>query len=139
VENSCILVADDNELVMTLLTELLENHGYHVKQAADGGEAVEIVKQGQIDMAILDIKMPVLDGLESLRRIKKIDENLPVLMITGDGDGGEVRRTLVEYGAFGCITKPFRILEVMKAIQGVLQSQKRENQFNARARAFIQS
>lgn len=81
-----ILVADDEMSIRLLYSEELKEEGYEVYQAANGREALEIVEKVPLDLVILDIKMPEMDGIEALRHIKEKRPDLPVVLSTAYGE-----------------------------------------------------
>jgi CheY-like chemotaxis protein len=81
-----ILVADDEMAIRLLYSEELKEEGYEVYTAANGREALEIIQKVPLDLVILDIKMPEMDGIEALRQIKEKNPDLPVLLSTAYGD-----------------------------------------------------
>jgi two-component system response regulator (stage 0 sporulation protein F) len=81
-----ILVADDEMAIRLLYSEELKEEGYEVYTAANGREALEIIDTVPLDLVILDIKMPEMDGIEALRQIKEKKPNLPVLLSTAYGE-----------------------------------------------------
>src|SRR6185436_17050720 len=98
-----VLVAEDETLIRLDLRGLLEAAGY---EACDGEEAVELARETEPDVALLDVKMPRLDGIEAARRI--LDERpIPIVMVTAYGERELVARA-VEAGVFGYLVKPFR-------------------------------
>ncbi|MDM8523939.1 response regulator [Desulfococcaceae bacterium HSG8] len=115
-----ILIADDDENIRDLLTEMLEPEGFQVFRAANGKEAVQIAGQHPIHAAVLDIRMPVMDGIEALREIKKTDPSIEVLIITGNANLENLRMTIVDNGAFDYILKPFFQAELIHALRNAL-------------------
>jgi AmiR/NasT family two-component response regulator len=111
-----ILVAEDETIIRLDLRALLESAGFEVcAEARDGLEAVELARSEQPDLAILDVKMPRLDGIEAARRI--LDERpIPVVMLTAYGQDELVSRA-VEAGVFGYLVKPFRESDLLPAIR----------------------
>src|SRR5215213_7742986 len=110
-----ILVAEDETIIRLDLRALLERAGFEVcAEAKDGEQAVELARSEQPDLAILDVKMPKLDGIEAARRI--LDERpLPIVMLTAYGQDELVARA-VEAGVFGYLVKPFREADLLPAI-----------------------
>jgi two-component system response regulator (stage 0 sporulation protein F) len=101
-----ILVVDDEAPVREVLTEYFATEGYDVEAAACGVEALSAVEAGRADLVLLDVRMPGLDGVQVLRRIRDMAENLPVIMVTANEDVGIARETL-SLGAFDYVAKPF--------------------------------
>lgn len=111
-----ILIAEDETIIRLDLRELLERAGFEVcAEARDGLEAVELARSAEPDVALLDVKMPRLDGIDAARRI--LDERpIPIVMVTAYGEQELVARA-VEAGVFGYLVKPFRESDVLPAIQ----------------------
>jgi response regulator NasT len=111
-----ILVAEDETIIRLDLRELLERAGFEVcAEAKDGLEAVELARTEEPDLALLDVKMPRLDGIDAARRI--LDERpIPIVMVTAYGEQELVSRA-VEAGVFGYLVKPFRESDLLPAIQ----------------------
>src|ERR1043165_6167459 len=110
-----VLIAEDETLIRLDLKELLEKAGFEVcGEARDGQGAVELARGVEPDVAVLDVKMPRLDGIEAARRI--IDERpIPIVMLTAYGQDELVSRA-VEAGVFGYLVKPFRESDLLPAI-----------------------
>jgi response regulator NasT len=110
-----ILIAEDETIIRLDLRELLERAGFEVvAEARDGEEAVELARSAAPDLALLDVKMPRLDGIEAARRI--LDERaIPIVMVTAYGEEELVARA-VEAGVFGYLVKPFRESDLLPAI-----------------------
>jgi len=116
-----ILIADDEEAVRSLFARMLEGEDYRLFVAANGKEAVEISRANAIDLAILDLMMPEMDGIEALKRIKEIDNTTEVLIMTGYADINDVEKTIIGYEAFDYLIKPFDTRETVRTIQRALQ------------------
>ncbi len=110
-----VLVAEDETIIRLDLKELLERAGFDVcAEARDGIEAVELARSEEPDVAVLDVKMPRLDGIEAARRILEEDP-IPIVMLTAYGQDELVARA-VEAGVFGYLVKPFREQDLLPAI-----------------------
>ena len=112
-----ILISDDDPPICELLKLVLQGEDYKVFIASNGLEALEIVKKTPIDVAILDIRMPQLNGIETLREIKAIDSSIEVIIITGFGDVESLRKSMVEYGAFDYLLKPFNGTDIITILK----------------------
>jgi response regulator NasT len=110
-----ILVAEDETIIRLDLRDLLERAGFEVcAEARDGEEAVALARSEAPDLAIMDVKMPHVDGIEAARRI--LDERpIPIVMLTAYGQEELVSRA-VEAGVFGYLVKPFREQDLLPAI-----------------------
>ena len=117
-----VLVCDDEEGVRETLKHMLGGE-YELSFAADGEEAVEHVKANNPDMAIMDIKMPRLNGLEALRKIKELKPGIRVVIITGY-ESTDVATEAINLGADDYITKPFRQQKILTQIRALLDSKK---------------
>jgi len=115
-----ILIADDDQVILDILKEIIQREGYRVFLTSNGKQAVEAIKINPIDLAILDIKMPVMDGIEALKEIKKIDQGIEVLIMTGYADFETLRQAITDHGAFDYILKPFKRDEILNGIQNAL-------------------
>ncbi len=104
---SRILIVDDDKSVRDFLGRFLSMKGYeHVQSAETGQEAVEIVQKGDFKLVLLDIKLPDMDGIDVLRRIKQLSNNTAVIMITGFPEE-EKAKQMIKEGAYDYIIKPF--------------------------------
>jgi AmiR/NasT family two-component response regulator len=111
-----ILIAEDETIIRLDLRTLLEAGGFEVcGEAKDGEEAVALARSLEPDLAIMDVKMPKLDGIDAARKI--LDERpIPIVMLTAYGQEELVSRA-VEAGVFGYLVKPFREQDLLPAIQ----------------------
>jgi AmiR/NasT family two-component response regulator len=111
-----ILIAEDETIIRLDLRDVLERAGHEVcAEARDGEEAVALAHAEQPELAILDVKMPGLDGIEAARRILA-ERPIPIVMLTAYGQEELVARA-VEAGVFGYLVKPFRETDLLPAIQ----------------------
>lgn len=117
-----ILIADDEQSIVDLLTIYLENEGYECVRAEDGEEALEKIKKDKsIDLALLDINMPKLNGLEVLTTLRNQGSALPVIFISAKNSPQDRIQGLIK-GAHDYIIKPFEPLEVIFKIKSVMQN-----------------
>jgi len=118
-----ILIADDEVVVLNLLIDLLQSRGYSVFPTVNGEEAVELfkTKQDEIDLVLLDVVMPKMDGVTALTRILEIAPDTKILMLSGYTQIDTIESCLAA-GAQGFIRKPFRIGELSEKIWDVLNS-----------------
>ena len=114
-----IMLVDDEESIQKLLTYPLQREGYRVVQARDGEEALKRFAEQPVDLVVLDVMLPRLDGLEVCRRLRT-GSAVPIIMLTARDD--EVDKVLgLELGADDYITKPFSIREFRSRIRAVLR------------------
>jgi DNA-binding NtrC family response regulator len=118
--NASILVIDDEEIMREILEALLTREGYHVRLAASGAEGLELAKSVPFDAAIVDVMMPGMGGLAALEELKKLDEELPVLMITAFASV-ETAISAMKRGAFDYVTKPFKNDEVLVVVRNAVE------------------
>jgi two-component system, response regulator PdtaR len=111
-----ILIAEDETIIRLDLRTLLEANGFEVcAEAKDGEEAVRLARTLEPDIAIMDVKMPGLDGIEAARKILE-ERPIPIVMLTAYGQEELVSRA-VEAGVFGYLVKPFREQDLLPAIR----------------------
>jgi DNA-binding response OmpR family regulator len=114
-----VLVVDDNEKIVEVLTAYLEQEGFVVRTASDGPSAVAEVERAVPDIALLDVMLPGIDGIELTKRFQK-EHDLPVILITARSD--EVDRLIgLEVGADDYVSKPFSPREVVARVKAVLR------------------
>ena len=114
-----ILVVDDEKVLVKGIKFNLENEGYQVDVGYDGEQAVELARNGNFDLIILDLMMPKIDGLQACMRIREFS-NVPIIMLTARSEDTD-KIIGFEYGADDYITKPFNILEVKARIRALLR------------------
>jgi DNA-binding response OmpR family regulator len=114
-----ILIVDDEQSVREVLSEYFTEQGYAVETAGDGEEALAIVQRSLPDLVLLDVRMPGIDGVETLRRIRGLAPDLAVIMVTANEDVGLARDTL-KLGALDYVAKPFDFVYLERAIMAGL-------------------
>jgi len=110
-----VLVVDDEPDAVELLTEFLRAKGYEVITASDGEEALRKVKEDRPHLILLDVRMPRLNGMEVLRRVREIDREVGVIMVTAVNEE-ETGREALKLGAFDYITKPLDLKYLEKSL-----------------------
>ena len=114
-----ILLVDDEPLIIKGLKYTLEQEGYETLAAYDGEEALEVFFANTVDLVLLDVMLPKLDGIQVCQRIREFS-NVPIIMLTAKGE--DMDKILgLEYGADDYMTKPFNILEVKARIKTILR------------------
>jgi two-component system, response regulator, stage 0 sporulation protein F len=111
-----LLIVDDQYGIRVLLYEVFGKEGYQTFQAANGKQALDIVKKDSPDLVILDMKIPGMDGLEILKEIKKMNIDIKVIMMTAYGELDMIKEA-TELGAITHFTKPFDIDELRQAVR----------------------
>ena len=114
-----MLIADDNRQITSILEEYAKKEGYEVKIAYNGRQALEAFNTYKPDIVLLDVMMPIMDGFEVCREIRKVS-NVPVIMITARGEDFE-RIMGLDIGADDYIVKPFSPGEVMARVRAVMR------------------
>ena len=114
-----ILVVDDQKVIGDLFEFTLGYSGHAITVVDNAANAIDRLKDQSFDIAFLDIVMPQVDGVETFKRIKEVNPNLPIVMMSGYSV--EERRTLAkDLGAIACLKKPFEMDDVKKIIQVAL-------------------
>ena len=100
-----ILVIDDNESIRVNLVDILKSEGYEAASTADGEQGLETLKSDDFDIVLLDIKLPGIDGLEVLKRVKSRKPDIEIILISGHGTIAEAVQAM-KSGAYDFIEKP---------------------------------
>ncbi len=111
-----ILIVDDEQAMTEELKEILQNQGYDVLVASDGIQALENFRNHQFKLVLLDIKMPKMDGVETYRRMRKINSEVPIIIVTGSFAKKHAEQVLKE-GAQGVVYKPFDVEKFLNKIK----------------------
>jgi two-component system, chemotaxis family, chemotaxis protein CheY len=119
-----VLIVDDSAAIRRILQRVLRQTDLHlgeIREAGDGTEAVELLKDRTFGLILSDINMPQMDGLQLLARIKEMShlKNVPVIMITTEGGQGKVMEA-VQLGATGYVRKPFTADQIKEKLAGVI-------------------
>lgn len=126
-----LLVAEDDRALGLFLTRGLEADGHRVRVTLDGASAVEAFRQDMPDLTILDLNLPVMDGEQVLQQVRRLDAELPVLVLTGRQEV-ETRVRCLDLGADDLMTKPFSLHELRARCRALLR-RKREARLTLRA------
>ncbi|MDB4181536.1 sigma-54 dependent transcriptional regulator [Polaribacter sp.] len=116
-----ILIIEDEAAIRRVLKKIIseENEGYEVEEAADGLQGLEMILNNDYDLVLCDIKMPKMDGVEVLEKVKKVKPEIPILMISGHGDLDTAVNTM-RLGAFDYISKPPDLNRLLNTVRNAL-------------------
>ena len=122
-----VLVIDDEEIMREVLEALLTREGYDVRLASSGPEGLELARSSPFDAAIVDVMMPAMDGLTVLEELKKVDDEMAVIMITAFASV-DTAVSAMKRGAFDYITKPFKNDEVLVVLRNAVERKRLETE-----------
>ena len=123
--NKRILVVEDDKDIQELVEEILKAEGYVVLTAANGLEGYELFKTNQVDLIILDIMMPKMDGYQMAKLVRQRDEKVPIIMLTAlEGEYDEIKG--FEIGVDDYITKPFSFNILIKRVKAIIRRNEKE-------------
>lgn len=120
-EKPTILVVDDNKGVLDFLLLLLSKHEFAGVGALSGAQCLEIVRQQHVDLIILDVMMPVMDGLQVCQELKKIAPEIPIILLTARDDMG-TRAAAMELGVSEFVAKPVNNRDLLNRLRTQLRS-----------------
>lgn len=118
-EHRAILIVDDEDHIIDILARCLQNFDMPILTARNGLEAIEIISQNKIELIFTDLAMPKLDGLEFIKKVRDIDQNIPVIFISAYAEKDELIKFL-ELGAFAFFPKPFDTTQVTTTARNAL-------------------
>jgi len=118
-----ILVVDDQFADRETLKGILEDKGYRVATARHGTEAIDMVKSRHYDIIFLDVRLPGMDGVETFEKVKEIDAQATVIMMTGYNEQDLVKRAISQ-GAYACIHKPFEVERIIVLVEDIAEETK---------------
>jgi DNA-binding NtrC family response regulator len=119
-----ILVVDDEKEICDLFQKFLTQEGYQVFIATNGAEAISLGKRNRLDLALVDIKMPGMDGIEVFQKLKKVKKDMEAIILTGYGTLKTAKEAM-RLGAYEYLTKPFDLGLVKNIIREALETKKR--------------
>jgi CheY-like chemotaxis protein len=122
-----ILVADDDPVIRKLLCQVFSEDGHKVSPATNGAQVIEKVQKEDFELLLLDVHMPVMDGLETLRNMRSMFPNLPVVMMDSYPD--QLVRQAENEGALTCIHKPFDLNEIREIVEKVKRLRSKQSFF----------
>lgn len=119
-----VLVVDDDPEVRTTISIILEQNGYLVLEAVDGKDALRQARDKTVSLIIIDLFMPNMDGLETIRELRRCAPDLPILAISGSVAWGvpmpDLLKAAVAFGAVSALSKPFRASELLNAVRLII-------------------
>lgn len=119
-----LLLVDDEKGFADIIAKRMSKRDIDVTKAYSGTEALQAIRKADFDVAVLDLKMEDMDGIEILKIFKKMDPDLAVIMLTGHGSE-EAARDGIKFGAFDYLTKPCDLEELLAKIREAYQQRKR--------------
>lgn len=111
-----LLLVDDEAGYVQVLAKRMARRNIEVTPALSGSEAIRVLRDGSFDVAVLDLKMEDMDGIEVLKIFKMMDPTMPVIMLTGHGSETAARQG-IEFGAYDYLTKPCDLMELIHKIR----------------------
>jgi len=127
-----VLIIEDEEPIRVGLEDVFVFHGFAVESAADGRDGLHKALRGRFDLILLDLMLPGVDGLELCARVRALDPDQPIIMLTARGTDEDIIRGL-KLGADDYVTKPFSVAQLVLRVQAVLR---RTHPLNARPKRF---
>lgn len=127
-----ILVADDDQNIVDLLSIYLRNEDFEVVKAFDGEEAWQVLSQGEVDLAILDVMMPKMEGIEVVEKARRADISTPIIIASAKTADHDKIEGLIT-GADDYVTKPFNPLEVIARVKSLLRRERQYGEKEAQA------
>lgn len=115
-----LLIIDDEISVLKTLQFIFEDSGFNVTMVSSGFEALNKIKESNFDLVLLDINMPEMDGLETFRKIKEMAPSTAVIMMTGNKENVQIRKS-IEEGAYTVVYKPFAINKLLEIMGNALK------------------
>jgi len=124
-----VLVVEDDRAMRLVLRESLRNKGYYIEEAVSAEEALEKVKSEAFDLIIMDVKLPGISGIEAISKIKDIDPDTIIIVMTAYGSK-DIALKAIREGAYDYFNKPFRLEEMEIVVERALEKRKLEHELN---------
>ena len=118
-----ILVVEDDKNTRKLLTTILTNHGYDVMSAVNGEDALEALEHNHVDLMVLDVMMPIMDGYELAKTLRDNGSQMPMLMLSAKKNATDIKQGFI-VGIDDYLTKPFDFEELLLRIKALLRRSK---------------
>lgn len=120
-DRKTILIIDDEEMIREIAHDLLNHLGYNIIMAADGEEAIEVFKERNqsIDLVLVDLIMPRMNGIVCLQKLKEINKNIPIVVASGLTEVNK-KKSVLEMGAHGYLEKPYSIKSLKDTCDKIL-------------------
>ncbi|MBD3205993.1 response regulator, partial [Candidatus Bathyarchaeota archaeon] len=132
-EGGLVLVTDDDPATCETLLDVLKLKGYSVATAESGGKAIELTGRNNFDVIIIDIKMPVMNGLETYRALKELKPNVRAVMITGyPEEVGDLAEQALKEDAYTVLYKPFEPEKLLRVVDMIREGRSKEEVKNIR-------
>jgi len=122
---STVLVAEDNDFVRMQIVKYLQDAGHNVLEATDGNAALQVVKEQDVDMAIVDVRMEPVDGFDFIRSIRGLEMKMPVILVTGD-NAPDILEKSGDWGVSALLIKPVEKDRLVTAVERSLAMTKRK-------------
>ncbi|QDT12606.1 response regulator [Stieleria marina] len=115
-----LLITDDDNAFRNVLCEGLQRRGFDVQQACDGEEAIEVLRQGEIHLALVDYQMPRATGLDVMQHVHTSSPHLPCVLLTAQLDDS-LRQAAMNLNAYSVLSKPVKLMEISQVIADALR------------------
>ncbi len=120
-QTKTILIAEDDEVIFMYLQIILTSNNYKILHARNGLEAINLWKENHVDLILMDIKMPIMNGLDAIKEIRKTDTNIPII-VQSAYTSDENRETAAKLGSNDFITKPINKAELLEKMALYMQN-----------------
>jgi DNA-binding response OmpR family regulator len=124
-----LLLVDDEQGFVDVLSKRLAKRGIHTTRAFSGSDGIRLLRRDDFDVAVLDLKLGDMDGIEILKIFKKMDPDMPVIMLTGHGSE-KASREGIRFGAFDYLTKPHELAELVAKINQAVRHREKTDEID---------